>query len=176
MDIVQMMYEFDVLMEEFQICRKYLTDLTTPITNREFYYTNSTDPLNIAYRFGYIAFCEKEIGKRIDMVFSFRLDIYDELFNVPFTPAIASSLPSRDKLLQYYHDIHDTFLSEIKIRKRAEVLFALLNQDYIQLRFIARRCQELDCSSARKKPESRRLMLRLENGEPREYYLPAYTN
>lgn len=175
-DISQMMYDFDVLLEEFLACRTYLFSLINPMSNKEFFFFNKKDLMSVAYRFGYISYYEKELGKKIGMTFSFRLDVYDEIFSTPVVHIVNGSLPARDKLLQYHNDIHEAFLAEIKTIKRAEALFALLNQDYIQIHFIAKRCQELSCSSAPKKPLSKRVVQRIDGTKKLEYYLPAYTN
>ena len=129
----QMMYAFNDLIDEFKACRKFLKDLILNISENEFFWIpEGVDEscVSIAQQLGHIALTEKEVGKKAEINFSFRLDLYDDLFSETNAPLIQKELPSREEIINYMQEIHECFLNEIRHHKKSDLLFALVNNNY----------------------------------------------
>lgn len=175
----QMMYAFNDLVEEFKACRKFLHDLTANLSENEFYWSPQDSNQKcacIAQHLGHIALTEKEVGKKAEISFSFRLDLFDDLFRDTSSFIKQNELPTQDEIFNYIRDIHECFLVEIKYQKKADLLFALVNHNYKHIHDICNLLRLMDrpylYSNVR--PNSNRITC-LENDVP-FFKLPVYAN
>ena len=175
----QMMYAFNDVIEEFKACRKFLAKLTSNLTETEFFWNPQKDNFtyaSIAQHMGHIALTEKEVGKKAEINFSFRLDMFDDLFQETESALNQNELPSRTDLITYAHEIHECFLDEIRYYKKADLLFALVNHNYKHIYEICNllRMMEKDNIYTKLRPESSRI--ECINKDVPYFKLPIYAN
>jgi hypothetical protein len=175
-EVEQMMYQYTELMEELKMDREYLFSFAEALSEEEFRYILPDGITCVAQHFGCIVYLEKEIGKKVDMHFSFKVDRYDELFSNIALERDLSSLPSKIELYDYYHEVHDNFIQEIRFIRKAEVLFALINHDYTQLKHIRHIFEQMGKTPSMIAPASERVKTKDDVIAGYQYYLPAYTN
>ncbi len=172
-----MMYEFPELIEELKISSDYLWALIRSLTDEEMFWAPPTGKRNcIAQNLGRLAFIEKELGKKSEIVFSFRLDAFDEFFSDPSVRINSSDLPSRKEIQDILRETHDTLLEEIRFNKKVELIFRLVNQYYHYAAKIILLLKDLGKNPGDLAPESRRVKLKRAQGEIPQYSLPVYAN
>ena len=173
----QMMYAFNDLIEEFRACRKFLTDLTLNISDSEFFWIPegvNESCVSIAQQLGHIALTEKEVGKKAEINFSFRLDLYDDLFSETNAPLNQKELPSRDEIISYTQEVHECFLNEIRYHKKSDLLFDLVNHNYKHIHEICNLLNLMGRFDSKLRPNSERITSQ-NSGIP-HFRLPVYSN
>ncbi len=173
----QMMYAFNDLIEEFKACRTFLTEITLNISESEFFWIpDGIDESNvsIAQQLGHIALTEKEVGKKAEINFSFRLDIYDDLFSETSSPLNQKELPPREEIINYLNEVHECFLSEIRYHKKSDLLFALVNHNYKHIYEICSLLNLMGRFDSNLRPNSDRVTSQ-NLGVP-HFKLPVYSN
>lgn len=175
----QMMYAFNDVVEEFKACREFLLKLTSNLSEAEFFWNAKNDNrayASIAQHLGHIALTEKEVGKKAEINFSFRLDMFDDLFHETESALSQSELPNQADLITYVHEIHECFLDEIRYYKKADLLFALVNHNYKHIYEICNLLRLMDRHNiySNLRPESSRI--ECINKDVPLFKLPMYAN
>ena len=173
----QMMYAFNDLIQEFKACRKFLADLILNVSESEFYWIPegvNECYVSIAQQLGHIALTEKEVGKKADINFSFRLDLYDDLFSETNAPLNQKELPSREEIVNYVQEVHECFLSEIRYHKKSDLLFALVNHNYKHIHDICNLLHLMGRFDSNLRPNSERIIS--QKSEVPHFRLPVYSN
>ena len=173
---IQMMYEYSELMEELVRARTYLTSYLEDLEPDQFYSVPDGCPYSIAHCLGHLAYIEKELGKKAEVDFSFRLDSYDEIFADIEFPMKISDLPKKDELMIYFNEVHDVFVDEIRYRKKNELIFILINQYYQHALKLAKILGSMGQKSHPIYPDSPRIKRRSDDGDIPLFHLPVYTN
>jgi hypothetical protein len=176
-DSVNMMYEFSELMEELIEARSYLEGHLEGLEKEDFFFKCEESSLgSIAQCVGHLAYVQKELGKKAEADFSFRLDIYDELFSNIDIEVKGSELPSQAELLRFSKEIHEIFLEESRYKKKLESVFVLINQYYNHCLRIGKILEAMGKAPQAPRPDSIRVRLRLQEGSLPLYHLPVYAN
>jgi hypothetical protein len=172
-----MMYDFPELVEELKISSDYLWALIESLTDEEMFWIPPSKTQNsIAQNLGRLAFIEKELGKKSEIVFSFRLDNFDEFFSDPIARIDSTELPSRKEIQQVLYEVHETLLEEVRFNKKVELVFRLVNQYYHHAAKIILLLKELGKGPKGLAPESQRVKLKRVKGQVPQYSLPVYAN
>jgi len=173
---IQMMYEYSELMEELAEARTYFMGHLADLETEDFFNIPEEFSYSVAHCIGHLAYIEKELGKKADADFSFRLDAYDELFSDLEFPVQISELPKKAELLVYLEEVHDVFLEEIRYRKKSELIFILINQYYQHALKLGKILEGMGKAHIPQQPDSPRIKLRSEEGDLPLYHLPVYAN
>lgn len=176
-ELDMVMYEIPVLLEELKFSREHLMTYLSTVEPADLF-RMSFSGTRIAQHIGHLAYLEKQDGKRLDMNFSFKLDLFDEIFDAPNRNVPESELPSHDELMSYFEDIHETFLSEFRYRKKAEILYSAINRHYAVACSIRDLIAEFGYEDPAPALRSERIIIRsvptLSQGP--EYFLPICAN
>ena len=173
----QMMYAFNDLIEEFKACRKFLTELILSVSESEFFWIPENldeSCVSIAQQLGHIALTQKEVGKKAEINFSFRLDLFDDLFSETNAPLGKKELPSKEEIINYVQEVHECFLSEIRYHKKSDLLFALVNHNYKHIHEICNLLHLMGRLDLNLRPKSERITS-YKTKVP-HFRLPVYSN
>lgn len=173
----QMMYAFNDLIEEFKACRKFLTELILSVSESEFFWIPENldeSCVSIAQQLGHIALTEKEVGKKAEINFSFRLDLFDDLFSETNAPLNKKELPSKEEIINYVQEVHECFLSEIRYHKKSDLLFALVNHNYKHIHEICNLLHLMGRLDLNLRPKSERITSH--KTKIPHFKLPVYSN
>lgn len=173
---LQMMYEYSELMEELVRARTYLVSHLDGLESEQLYQVPDGCTFSIAHCLGHLAYVEKELGKKAEVDFSFRLDSYDEIFADLDFPIKNLDLPKKHELMIYFNEVHDVFVEEIRYRKKNELIFILINQYYQHALKLGKILGSMGRKSHLIYPDSPRIKLRSDEGEIPLFHLPVYTN
>lgn len=173
----QMMYDFPDLLEEFKICRDYLGAHLINLSEDEFHWVpDELGAVSIAQHVGHVGYTEKELGKKAEVVFSFRLDIHDDIFSETDACIRPQDLPTQSEIMDYLHQIHQTFMDDIRFSKKQEALFALINHTYEHTQAIRHILTDLGHEMPEHQPPSKRVREKESDDETPLYCLPVYAN
>ncbi len=176
-ELDMVMYEIPVLLEELRLSREHLMAYLNAVGPTDLFRL-SLCGARIAQHIGHLAYLEKQDGKRLDMNFSFKLDLFDEIFDAPNRNVPESELPDREELMSYFEDIHETFLSEFRYRKKAEILYSAVNRHYAVACSIRDIITEFGYPDPSPTPQSERIIIRSVPtfSQGPEYFLPVCAN
>lgn len=176
-DSGRMMYAFSDLLEELKFAWEFLQTHLRELNEEDFFYTPSgLGRVCIAQHIGHLAYLEKEVGKKAEIPFSFRLDLLDDIFCENDACIKASALPGYVEIREYCDLIHQTFMDEVKYAKKPDLLFDLINQIYIVSAEVREILVDLGRGVEELKPDSKRVKCRKDKGLPPQYKLPVYAN
>ncbi|MBW7875043.1 MAG: DinB family protein [Candidatus Cloacimonetes bacterium] len=176
LELDQVMYDHTILLEELKISRDYIKAYWDCFSDEELFRVPSGCSASPAQHIGHIAYTEKELGKKIGMSFPFKLDLFDDVFSTVSYPSPKEEMPKRDELYVFVGEIHDVFMSELKYHKKREVLFAIVNHNYVHSAFLRGMVLRYGYDEPVTGPASNRVHVRMEPANLGRYFLPVFAN
>lgn len=176
LELDQVMYEHSVLLEELALSRDYIKAYASCLTETELFRVASGTTASPAQHLGHMAFTQKHLGKQIGMAFSFKLDLYDDVFASIARPSPRAEMPDVEELWQYMEDIHDVFMSELRYHRKPEALFAIVNHNYLHASFIRDMVLRYGYADPLSHPLSLRVHVKVNPGSAGQLFLPVFAN
>ncbi|PCJ21547.1 MAG: hypothetical protein COB02_02825 [Candidatus Cloacimonadota bacterium] len=176
LELEQVMYSYSVLVEEMEHARKYFLDHVYEIDEKDLFICSQSDSdQTIVRHIGYLGYFEKEAGKKLEIAFSYRMDVYDQIFCDLSDFVENKEIPSKENLIQFLEEIHNTFMDDLKFIKKSELLYTIINLHYAQAHEIRSLLKAKKQSLPDVQISSKTVLFRTQNHE-KLYYLPMYTN
>lgn len=176
LELEQVMYNFPVLVDEMKHARKYFLDHINGLDDENLSISSTTDSdQTIVRHIGYLGYFEKEAGKKVEIPFSYRMDVYDQIFCDLSDFVEAKELPNKIDLMRFLDEVHETFMNDLRFIKKTELLYSIINLHYSQTHEIRLLLKEANLDLPEVKVESKMIDHKSKDKE-KLYYLPMYTN
>ncbi|MCO4783192.1 MAG: hypothetical protein KC646_12780 [Candidatus Cloacimonetes bacterium] len=176
LELEQVMYNFPVLVDEMKHARKYFLDHLNELDDEALLISSPSDSdQTIVRHIGYLGYFEKEAGKKVEIPFSFRMDIYDQIFCDLSDFVEQKELPNKIDLMRFIDEVHETFMNDLRFIKKTELLYSIINLHYTQTHEIRLLLKEAKKSLPEVKLDSTMIDYKTQDKE-KLYYLPMYTN
>lgn len=176
LELEQVMYNFPVLVDEMKHARKYFLDHVSNLDEENLYIASPSDSdQTIVRHIGYLGYFEKEAGKKVEIPFSYRMDVYDQIFCDLSDFVEEKELPNKIDLMRFLEEVHDTFMNDLRFIKKTELLYSIINLHYSQTHEIRLLLKKANKELPDIQTESKMIDYKSKD-EEKLYYLPMYTN
>ncbi|MCJ8345402.1 hypothetical protein MJH12_07670 [bacterium] len=175
-ELEQVMYDYSVLVDEMKYARKYFLDHIDQIDEKSLFISSQVDSdQTIVRHIGYLGYYEKEAGKKLEIPFSYRMDVYDQIFCDLSDYVEIKEIPSKEELLHFLDEVHNTFMNDLRFIKKSELLYSIINLHYSQTHEIRKLMKDANQTLPEIEIESKMITLKADYKE-KLYQLPMYTN
>ncbi len=176
MELDQVMYDHSILLEELQISKDYIRAFRDCFSDEELFRVPSGCSASPAQHIGHMAYTQKELGKKVGMSFPFKLDLFDDVFATVSYPSPIEELPNGEELNLFVQEVHEVFLSELKYHKKPELLFAIVNHNYVHSVYLRGMVLRYGYDEPVSGPASQRVLVHMESANLGRYFLPVFAN